>query len=52
MEVISAYAGRTTKHTWLEWDGNAMVGKVIQLPSRDQITEPIKEQLIVELYSK
>ena len=37
---------------WLDWDTNSMTGKLINIPSRDQIPENIKEQLIVELYSK
>lgn len=37
---------------WLEWDTQAMKGKFIQAPEREQIPENIKEQLIVELYSK
>ena len=37
---------------WLEWNVDAMKGKLINIPSRDQIPENIKEQLIVELYSK
>ncbi|MAQ31326.1 MAG: 30S ribosomal protein S4 [Flavobacteriales bacterium] len=37
---------------WLEWNVDAMKGKLINIPNRDQIPENIKEQLIVELYSK
>jgi small subunit ribosomal protein S4 len=37
---------------WLELDKAEFKGIVHQLPSRDQITLPIQEQLIVELYSK
>ena len=37
---------------WLEWDRALMSGKVITEPQREQIPENIKEQLIVELYSK
>ena len=37
---------------WLEWNVDAMKGKLISIPNRDQIPENIKEQLIVELYSK
>ena len=37
---------------WLDWDTNSMTGKLINIPNRDQIPENIKEQLIVELYSK
>jgi small subunit ribosomal protein S4 len=38
--------------SWLEIDREKLVGKVIALPIRDQVGLPIKEQLIVELYSK
>jgi small subunit ribosomal protein S4 len=38
--------------TWLEVDKDAMTGKIRLLPSRDDITVPIKEQLIVEYYSR
>lgn len=38
--------------TWLELDKGEFKGIVHQLPSRDQLTIPIQEQLIVELYSK
>ena len=37
---------------WLEFDANAMTGRVTTLPTRDQINLPVQEQLIVELYSK
>jgi small subunit ribosomal protein S4 len=40
------------KYNWLEWDGNEYVGKLINLPPRQDIPENINEQLIVELYSK
>jgi small subunit ribosomal protein S4 len=37
---------------WLEVDIEKLQGKVLSLPSRDQIDAPVREQLIVELYSK
>lgn len=40
------------KYNWLEWDGNEYVGKLVNLPPREDIPENISEQLIVELYSK
>ncbi|MBK9107693.1 MAG: 30S ribosomal protein S4 [Saprospiraceae bacterium] len=40
------------KYAWLEWNPDKMEGKFIQYPTRDQVPEPINEQLIVELYSK
>jgi small subunit ribosomal protein S4 len=53
LEVIAnATTGHGHKHAWLEWDRQSMTGKILNLPTRDQIPEMIKEQLIVELYSK
>jgi small subunit ribosomal protein S4 len=40
------------RYNWLEWDGSEMVGKLVNLPPREDIPENINEQLIVELYSK
>ncbi len=40
------------QYSWLEWDGSQMSGKFLNVPERDEIPEPIKEQLIIELYSK
>ena len=37
---------------WLEWDESQMTGKFMNRPEREEIPENIKEQLIVELYSK
>lgn len=37
---------------WLEVDIEKLQGKVLSLPTRDQIDAPVREQLIVELYSK
>ncbi|WP_185873571.1 30S ribosomal protein S4 [Blattabacterium cuenoti] len=37
---------------WLMLDEKNMFGEYISIPNRDQIPENIKEQLIVELYSK
>jgi len=51
--VTSSVAGRKqNKYSWLEWDSNVLTGKFLNYPSRDEIPENIKEQLIVELYSK
>jgi small subunit ribosomal protein S4 len=48
----SLSAGRSRKYNWLEWDNQSMTGRFMAFPERDQIPENIKEQLIVELYSK
>ena len=50
--VTSSLSNNNQKHDWLSWDGSAMSGTMINIPSRDQIPENIKESLIVELYSK
>ncbi len=50
--IIEELTGHVNKHSWLEWDRATMSGKILNLPARDQISENIKEQLIVELYSK
>lgn len=53
LEVINeALANRKDNFDWLEWDQQSMKGKFINAPEREQIPENIKEQLIVELYSK
>jgi small subunit ribosomal protein S4 len=41
-----------SKLPWLEWDDTQMAGKFMSVPERTDIPENIKEQLIVELYSK
>jgi small subunit ribosomal protein S4 len=41
-----------TPPAWLELDKEQMSGKVLALPSRDQIDVPIEDHLIVELYSR
>lgn len=50
--ITDSLSGRGSKYSWLEWDDEKMVGKFINYPQRDEIPENIKEQLIVELYSK
>ncbi|AEV70315.1 30S ribosomal protein S4 [Acetivibrio clariflavus] len=37
---------------WLEFDADNLTGKIVALPSREDIDLPLKENLIVELYSK
>ncbi|MCB0505176.1 MAG: 30S ribosomal protein S4 [Cyclobacteriaceae bacterium] len=51
--VTNSVAATTTKRfPWLEWSPSELKGKLISLPMREDIPENIKEQLIVELYSK
>ena len=54
LEVIeNSLAGvNHSKYSWLEWDEAAKAGKFMNVPERTEIPENIKEQLIVELYSK
>ena len=54
LEVIAdALAGfNHTKYPWIEWDETVKAGKFLHVPAREDIPENIKEQLIVELYSK
>ena len=54
LEVIAnALSGYNhSKYPWLEWEQSILCGKLLHLPERVDIPENIKEQLIVELYSK
>ncbi|MBQ7191943.1 MAG: 30S ribosomal protein S4 [Paludibacteraceae bacterium] len=54
LEVIAAslQGFNHGKYSWLEWDETRMAGKFLNVPPREEIPENIKEQLIVELYSK
>lgn len=53
LEVIqNALASKRNTYPWLEWDSTLLTGKLASLPAREDIPENIKEQLIVELYSK
>lgn len=53
LEMVGASLAATAHESdWLEWNSDTMIGKVLALPEREQIPENIKEQLIVELYSK
>ncbi|MFP4287958.1 MAG: 30S ribosomal protein S4 [Bacteroidales bacterium] len=53
LEVITeSLRGRANTYNWIEWDEEKMAGKFLNTPERESIPENIKEQLIVELYSK
>jgi len=54
MEEItdSLHSRRSSNYEWLEWDNDQLAGKFLNMPEREEIPENIKEQLIVELYSK
>ena len=50
--ILDSLASRSSKYSWLEWDEELKQGKFMNMPEREEIPETIKEQLIVELYSK
>jgi len=50
--ITDSLSSRSTAFSWIEWDENVMSGKFLNYPEREEIPENIKEQLIVELYSK
>ncbi|MDN3579330.1 30S ribosomal protein S4 [Mucilaginibacter flavus] len=51
--ITTSVAGRRiNKYSWLAWDANELTGTFLNYPNRDEIPENIKENLIVELYSK
>lgn len=50
--ITGALASRANVYSWLEWDQNLLTGKFMNYPDRAEIPENIREQLIVELYSK
>jgi small subunit ribosomal protein S4 len=53
MEIIqNAVSGHTNKYSWLEFNASSLSGTFLNYPERELIPENIKEQLIVELYSK
>ncbi|MDR0618602.1 MAG: 30S ribosomal protein S4 [Bacteroidales bacterium] len=53
LEVVQdSVEGRGMNYDWLEWDNKQLTGKFLSYPERENIPETIKEQLIVELYSK
>ncbi len=53
LEVIQdALASRRQTYSWLEWDNDKLQGKFVNYPEREEIPENIRENLIVEFYSK
>jgi small subunit ribosomal protein S4 len=53
LEAITDSLNQGNKRfSWLEWSQKDMTGKFLNMPDRAEIPENIKEQLIVELYSK
>lgn len=53
LEVVErSVAQSNSVQEWLSWNEATLEGTLVSVPTREQITEKIKEQLIVELYSK
>jgi small subunit ribosomal protein S4 len=50
--ITESLTSNRKNYPWLQWDTADMSGKFMNAPLRDDIPENIKEQLIVELYSK
>jgi len=50
--IVLSLNAASHRFEWLHWDNATFSGKLINLPARELIPENIKEQLIVELYSK
>ena len=50
--IGGSIGGGGSRFPWLEFNTEKMEGTFLAMPERDQITENIREQLIVELYSK
>ncbi len=50
--ITNSVSVNARRYDWLDWNPSQMAGKVLALPERAQIPENIREQLIVELYSK
>ena len=49
--ALELVGGRGTPH-WLELNAGAVSGRVLAIPKREDISMPIQERMIVELYSK
>lgn len=50
--ITSNVRGKNPKFSWLDWNEKELKGVFIAYPERESVPENIKEQLIVELYSK
>ena len=50
--IEDSLANRSDVYEWLTWNSETKQGNFVSIPERIQIPENIKEQLIVELYSK
>ena len=52
LEAINDALASRSSFSWLDWDSDNYAGTFLNMPEREEIPENIKEQLIVELYSK
>ena len=52
LPLPAIFVAKNPKFNWLEWNETEMQGTFITYPERESVPENIKEQLIVELYSK
>ncbi|PHQ62422.1 MAG: 30S ribosomal protein S4 [Maribacter sp.] len=52
MNIQDALSSNSSVYEWITWNTDKMEGTFVSVPERMQIPENIKEQLIVELYSK
>lgn len=50
--ITSQVRGKNAKFNWIDWNATENKGTFITYPERESVPENIKEQLIVELYSK
>ena len=50
--IEDSLSNSSSVYEWISWNSDLMEGTLVNIPERDQIPESIKEQLIVELYSK
>ena len=50
--LTSSIRGKNPKFNWLDWNDTEKQGTFVTYPERESVPENIKEQLIVELYSK
>jgi small subunit ribosomal protein S4 len=50
--ITSQVKGKNPKFNWIDWNESELTGTFIGYPERESVPENIKEQLIVELYSK
>ena len=52
LETAKEFAGGLQSVTWIDINRDALSGKIVSLPRREDVQLPVNEQLIVELYSK